>query len=125
MARLSHVFHPKKAVFMTNVDGVFDRPPSEEGAQRLRVVLVDKNNVENWEGVTVDGKKVDEIETSELAHDTTGGVKAKITEAAGVVIAGTPVRIVQAGTAAALQACDLQELPDDWIGTEVQRLLVI
>lgn len=119
MARLCQIFRPHRAVFMTNVEGVFDRPPNIEGARRLRAVLVDRNSLDVWEGVTVDGEKVREIETSELAHDTTGGVKAKVAEAAGVVAAGTPVRVVQAGTPAALQACELQELPEDWIGTEI------
>lgn len=120
MARLCQVFRPQRAVFMTNVPGVFDRPPNIQGARRLRAVLVDRNDLEVWEGVTADGEKVREIETSELEHDTTGGVKAKVKEAGGVVAAGTPVRVVQAGTPAALQACKIQELPEDWIGTEIK-----
>ena len=135
MTRLCQVFRPKRAaVFMTNVQGIFDRPPAESSgssARLLRKILVQSSTSSStiggggfegtfWQGFDADGSIVEGIETSELGHDTTGGVRAKVEEAVEAVRAGISVRVVKAGSEAALHACIDTELSREWIGTEIR-----
>lgn len=70
--------------------------------------------------VTKDGKIADEIETSQLAHDVTGGVQIKIASAAAIVSKfNIPVHIVKIGSAAAWKILDMGELEDSDIATSV------
>ena len=41
LERLAFHFHPQRAVFLTNVMGVFDRPPELEGAVMLREIVTE------------------------------------------------------------------------------------
>ena len=89
------------AVFLTNVPGLFDRPPADPGAELIREVLVGGAG-EDWAWRGVDGR----LRTGAEAHmaagaapdDVTGGVAAKVREAAGAAERGVPVLIAQAGS---------------------------
>ncbi|GAU43224.1 hypothetical protein TSUD_241140 [Trifolium subterraneum] len=63
------------------------------------------------------------IELTVAAHDTTGGMKTKISEAAMIAKLGIDVYIVKAATSHSLKALngDLRNsIPDDWLGTVVR-----
>jgi Amino acid kinase family len=55
-----------RAVFLTDVPGVYDRPPSRDGAKLIRKIFV------------TDEGKVQVPETDQLTHDVTGGILAKL-----------------------------------------------
>eukprot|EP00931_Biecheleriopsis_adriatica_P061151 TRINITY_DN36766_c0_g1_i1.p2 TRINITY_DN36766_c0_g1~~TRINITY_DN36766_c0_g1_i1.p2 ORF type:complete len:304 (-),score=71.18 TRINITY_DN36766_c0_g1_i1:64-975(-) len=98
MVELCRELGAKSAVFVTDVDGVFTKPPSEPGAQLVREILVDARTGElELTGVS--------META--SHDVTGGLKAKL-ESAADVLKGAPnveaVYIVKAGSPSAAQA---------------------
>lgn len=60
------------------------------------------------------------VEITVAAHDTTGGMVTKISEAAMIAKLGIDVYIVKASTEYALRALvgELQGgIPDDWLGT--------
>lgn len=78
---------PTLAVFLTDVAGVFDRPPSEPDAKLLPEVRVGKG-----------GEAVCAVGTSVAAHDVTGGIAAKLEAARAIAASGVPVCIVEAGT---------------------------
>ena len=121
--------------------GIYDRPPSELGAQLIARLECssssgsgsDKNGGSSSSGhgsssslpcgavaYTGDGAAVDSLLTSSAAHDTTGGVATKIREAAAVAQLGAQVRIALAGSAAAEAAVSPAALPAGWQGTVVQ-----
>ena len=100
MVLLSHALRPRLAVFLTDVPGVYDRPPSEKGATLLTRI-----------GVGPDGQLRIAAATSTAAHDVTGGLATKLAAAAQIAKCGTPVVIVQVGTAQA-EACFRGEIPD-------------
>lgn len=110
----------------TNVAGIYTRPPGQPGAQLLSRIEVCTDG--SWRATTAGGGALEqaEVQTSTSGHDTTGGIQAKIDEAAGIVAAaaaagGGPgeVRIAQAGTPHALAACRAGPLPEGWVGTVV------
>lgn len=130
----------------TNVDGIYDRPPEQPGAQLIARLVVEQagssgsssagSDTDDGGSVaaasssgsglpcgarafTRQGAPVQSLETSAAAHDTTGGVRTKIREAAAVARLGAEVRIAQAGSAAAAAACDPASLPPGWLGTVV------
>jgi isopentenyl phosphate kinase len=80
--------------FLTDVDGVFTRPPAEPGAALVADVVVDGAGAARLD-----------LETSAAAHDVTGGIRAKIDAAAAVAAATrAPVDIVRATSAADVDA---------------------
>lgn len=97
MVELCRELGAKSAVFVTDVDGVFTKPPWESGAQLVPEILVDPSGELELKGVSMDT----------ASHDVTGGLKAKLESAAAVLI-GAPsiqaVYIVKAGSNAAAQA---------------------
>lgn len=103
MIVLAHALRPKLAVFLADVAGVYDQPPSEAGATLLARLLVG-----------ADGKLLraaSALRTEAAAHDVTGGLQTKLEAAAEIARRGIPVVIVQVGTphaAAALRG----EVPD-------------
>lgn len=122
------------------MDGIFDRPPEQPGAQLISRIEVHPSQPgsepSNFSGgssssssflpggfkaYTQDGEEVGELQTSAAAHDTTGGVATKIQEAAAVARLGAEVRIARAGGPAAAAACSPQALPPGWAGTVVVR----
>ena len=103
---------PKLAVFLTDVAGVFDKPPSESGAALIPEIRVRRNGAL----VIPSGGA---LTTSSRAHDVSGGLAAKLQSAAKIAARGTPVVIVQAGTPHAAEA-----LAGRWpeVGTRVLRI---
>ena len=85
MTLLSEELRPKLVVFITDVPGVFDRPPDEPGATLVPRILV---------GCGAGPA----VKTSTALHDVTGGVAAKLEAAIAIARAGTPVVVVEAGT---------------------------
>ncbi|KAG7362721.1 amino acid kinase family-domain containing protein [Nitzschia inconspicua] len=78
----------KHAVFITDVDGVFDRDPrSDPTAQLLSHIAVDPRNGEVVADVTASG--------STHEHDVTGGLKTKLKSASAIASAGKNVTIVK------------------------------
>jgi isopentenyl phosphate kinase len=105
MTLLAEELRPKLVVFITDVPGVFDRPPDEPGA-----TLVPR--------ISVGAGRGPKIATSTALHDVTGGVAAKLESAIAIARAGTPVVVVEAGTAHA-RAALRGEVPD--VCTLVER----
>ncbi len=100
---LCQALRPERAVFLTNVAGVYDRPPEQSGALLLSRIVVDRNTqkvlqlfrrTESGDSELLAGK----LATSTAAHDVTGGLAAKLEAAAQCAACGTPVMIVQVGT---------------------------
>ncbi|RWW71573.1 hypothetical protein BHE74_00020675 [Ensete ventricosum] len=61
------------------------------------------------------------VEITVAAHDTTGGMKTKISEAAMIAKLGINVYITKAGTPHSLRALrgEVDDAPDDWLGTVI------
>lgn len=98
MVEFCKVLSAKSAVFITDVDGVFTKPPSEAGSQLVKEILVDsKTGALELTGVS----------TTTADHDVTGGLRAKLESAAEVLLRAPSVEavyIVRAGSASAAQA---------------------
>ncbi|CAE8613937.1 unnamed protein product [Polarella glacialis] len=98
MVQLCRELKARSAVFVTDVDGVFTRPPSDPGAELVRQILVDPKTGE---------LELTGVSMNTASHDVTGGLKAKL-ESAAEVLLGAPsvqaVYIVRAGSDAAAQA---------------------
>lgn len=98
MVELCKELAAKSAVFVTDVDGVFTKPPSEPGAELVKEILVDTETGElELPGVCM----------QTASHDVTGGLKAKLECAAEVLVQAPTVQavyIVRAGSEAASQA---------------------
>lgn len=77
-----------RAVFVTDVDGVYDRPPSEPTAARIPVIRASRDSFD----LQLDAKTTDVTCT-----DVTGGMRAKLTAALEAARAGVPVAILKAG----------------------------
>ncbi|KAI9124836.1 hypothetical protein K1719_004163 [Acacia pycnantha] len=112
---------PDFVVFLTDVYGVYDRPPTEPDAVLLKEIAVGEDG--SWS--VVKPKLQNSIELTVAAHDTTGGMATKISEAATIAKLGIDVYIVKAATSHSLKALngDLRSsIPDDWLGTVVRSL---
>ena len=105
MTLLAQELRPRLVVFVTDVPGVFDRPPEEPGATLIPRILVG-------------GGAGPAVKTSTALHDVTGGVAAKLEAAIAIARSGTRVVIVEAGTAHA-RAALRGEIPD--VCTLVER----
>lgn len=119
---LAQQLKPQVVVFLTNVDGVFDRPPEEPGAQLVTHVDVAPDG--SWRAYTSAGGGNVALNMSAAEHDTTGGMAAKVAEAAAIVQGGTDVLIAKAGTSHALAALRGQPLGQQqrqgWVGTHLR-----
>ncbi|GFR47415.1 hypothetical protein Agub_g9132, partial [Astrephomene gubernaculifera] len=110
---LAERMRPDWVVFLTNVAGVFDRPPEEAGARLLRRILVRKDGswrvaeVEGGSGADGVGDRDASVRMRADEHDVTGGIALKVEEAARVARLGIPVLIVQAGSEHGAAACRL------------------
>ncbi|KAG9443235.1 hypothetical protein H6P81_014575 [Aristolochia fimbriata] len=119
---LAEQFKPNFVVFLTDVLGVYDRPPSDPKAVLLREIAVDKDGKWSIEKPVLNHSN-NQVEFTVAAHDTTGGMVTKISEAALIAKLGIDVYIVKAGTEHSLKALKGQvngEIPDDWIGTAIR-----
>lgn len=122
VSSLSVKFKPKRVVFMTNVNGIFDQPPDDERANLLRKLEVDKNgNISKC--FLQDGKssvsKV--IQTQVSSTDSTGGMTGKLAEMIKICqTCRIPTRVVKAGTDDSFSACVSEniDINSKWIGTE-------
>jgi len=98
MVELCRELAARSAVFVTDVDGVFTRPPSEPGAELVREILVDTKTGE---------LELTGVSMGTASHDVTGGLRAKLESAAEVLVRAPSVQavyIVRAGSEAAAQA---------------------
>eukprot|EP00929_Paragymnodinium_shiwhaense_P068314 TRINITY_DN3432_c0_g2_i1.p1 TRINITY_DN3432_c0_g2~~TRINITY_DN3432_c0_g2_i1.p1 ORF type:complete len:311 (-),score=73.54 TRINITY_DN3432_c0_g2_i1:385-1317(-) len=99
MVEMPRTLKARRAVFVTDVDGVFTKPPTEEGAQLIPEILVDPESGEfSLPGVEM---------SCDTKHDVTGGLKEKLRCAADVLKEAPSVEavyIVRAGSEAAAQA---------------------
>ncbi|KAK3162031.1 hypothetical protein QOZ80_1BG0084390 [Eleusine coracana subsp. coracana] len=92
---LAKLLIPKYVVFLTDVYGVYDRPPTDPNAVLLREIEVD--DIGSWSIVkpaSLLGNK-NGVEISVAAHDTTGGMETKILEAAMIAMLGIDVYITK------------------------------
>ncbi|KAK9116609.1 hypothetical protein Sjap_015556 [Stephania japonica] len=129
---LAEQLKPDYVVFLTDVLGVYDRPPTDPDAVLLREIVaelifiyntiipaVDEDG--NWSIVKpVLQNDSKQVEITVAAHDTTGGMATKIAEAALIAKLGIDVYIVKAATDHSLRALKGEiktGIPDDWLGT--------
>jgi isopentenyl phosphate kinase len=113
MVELSRELRAKRAVFVTDVDGVFTKPPTEAGAQLIKEIRVNRTTGE----LALQGVQM----SCDTTHDVTGGLKEKL-KCASDVLLGAPtiqaVYIVRAGSDSAAKALR-GETPD--FGTTLLR----
>ena len=72
--KLCSHFQPQRVVFLTDVDGIYDRPPDQQGANHIPRIIVDE-----------DGHQATTLATSISGHDVTGGILGKIECACKIV----------------------------------------
>ncbi|KAE9605547.1 hypothetical protein Lal_00024559 [Lupinus albus] len=119
ISHLAAYSKPEYVVFLTDVYGVYDRPPTEPDAILLKEIAVSEDG--SWS--VVKPKLQNSIELTVAAHDTTGGMQTKISEAAMIAKLGIDVYIVKAATSHSLRALTGElrgNIPDDWLGTVVR-----
>ncbi|KAE8673272.1 WRKY DNA-binding protein 4, putative isoform 1 [Hibiscus syriacus] len=119
---LAEHLRPEYVVFLTDVSGVYDRPPTDPNAVLLREIAVDEDG--KWSVVKPTPQSMNmQVEITVAAHDTTGGMVTKISEAALIAKLGIDVYIVNAATIHSLKALrgELRHnIPDDWLGTVIR-----
>nr|KJB80289.1 hypothetical protein B456_013G090300 [Gossypium raimondii] len=119
---LAEHLRPEYVVFLTDVSGVYDRPPTDPNAVLLREIAVDEDG--KWSVVKPTPQSMNkQVEITVAAHDTTGGMVTKISEAAMIAKLGIDVYIVKAATSHSLRALrgELRhDIPDDWLGTVIR-----
>ncbi|KAL8518613.1 hypothetical protein ACS0TY_009820 [Phlomoides rotata] len=118
---LAEQFRPDCVVFLTDVFGVYDRPPTDPDAMLLREIAVREDG--SWSVLQPKLDTSRQVEMTVAAHDTTGGMATKIGEAAMIAKLGIDVYIVKAATdhsARALQGQLKENIPDDWLGTVIR-----
>ncbi|KAL8157318.1 isopentenyl phosphate kinase isoform X2 [Apium graveolens] len=106
----------------TDVLGVYDRPPSDPNAVLLREIAVREDG--SWSVMTpvLQGTSK-EVEITVAAHDTTGGMATKISEAAMIARQGVDVYIVKAATSHSVTALSgrlKDDIPEGWRGTVIR-----
>ena len=125
--KISLECRPKFVLFLSDVDGIFDRPPELPGARLIHNVSVDtvrgtysingnqystERDPLPWEGkgsgweASKGGETSNRIEFTSASHDTTGGMEAKVKEAVKIANYGIDVLITKAGSDAALSALE-------------------
>ncbi|GFQ02051.1 isopentenyl phosphate kinase [Phtheirospermum japonicum] len=106
----------------TDVFGVYDRPPTEPGATLLKEIAVREDG--SWSVLKPELQDMSkQVEITVAAHDTTGGMVTKISEAAMIAKLGIDVYIVKAATdhsERALNGLLREDIPDDWLGTIIR-----
>ena len=113
---------PSRAVFVSDVPGLFDRPPSEPGAVLVEQVEVAADGTLSLRtrGSEADGPT--QLRMTAAAHDTTGGIAQKLKSSVAAARAGVPVWLAQVGSASAGAAISgelSREVSDDGsVGSE-------
>ncbi|XP_058080245.1 isopentenyl phosphate kinase isoform X1 [Magnolia sinica] len=118
---LAQILSPKYVVFLTDVLGVYDRPPTDPDAVLLREIAVDEDG--SWSIVKPLHHTNKPVKITVADHDTTGGMVTKISEAAMIAKLGIDVYIVKAGTAHSFRVLKGEignDIPDDWLGTAIR-----
>uniref|UniRef100_A0A6N2NBM4 Isopentenyl phosphate kinase n=1 Tax=Salix viminalis TaxID=40686 RepID=A0A6N2NBM4_SALVM len=119
---LAAYLKPEYVVFLTDVLGVYDRPPSEPNAVLLREIAVRDDG--SWSVVKPTLADTNtQVEITVAAHDTTGGMVTKISEAALIAKLGIDVYIVKAATTHSSRALSGEvrgAIPEDWLGTVIR-----
>ncbi|PPS17471.1 hypothetical protein GOBAR_AA03111 [Gossypium barbadense] len=91
---LFHACFPINVIYKTDVSGVYDRPPTDPNAVLLREIAVDEDG--KWSVVKPTPQSLNkQVEITVAAHDTTGGMVTKISEAAMIAKLGIDVYIVK------------------------------
>ncbi|ESP01168.1 hypothetical protein LOTGIDRAFT_238298 [Lottia gigantea] len=72
--RICEKFEVKKVVFISDVDGIFDKPPNNLEAKLIKHIQV-----------RTDGDIFMDIQTSQSVNDVTGGIKLKLQAAINIV----------------------------------------
>ncbi|XP_010938803.1 isopentenyl phosphate kinase isoform X2 [Elaeis guineensis] len=118
---LAQLLMPEYVVFLTDVLGVYDRPPTDPNAMLLREIEVAEDG--SWSIVKPNLPHAKgAVEITIAAHDTTGGMETKISEAAMIAKLGITVYITKAGTDHSLRTLkgEIHSSPDDWLGTVIR-----
>ncbi|CAG5134904.1 unnamed protein product [Candidula unifasciata] len=68
-------FDVKRVVFLTDVDGIYDKPPDQPGAKLMKTISVGH-----------DGSLKHAISTSQSKNDVTGGIMLKLSTAVDIVV---------------------------------------
>ncbi|XP_057947997.1 isopentenyl phosphate kinase [Malania oleifera] len=122
ISHLAEQLKPEYVVFLTDVLGVYDRPPTQPDAVLLREIAVDEDG--NWSIAKPKLQNMNEqVEITVAGHDTTGGMMTKISEAAVIAKLGIDVYIVKAATSHSQRALNGElkdNIPDDWLGTVIK-----
>ncbi|KAM3345108.1 isopentenyl phosphate kinase isoform X1 [Capsicum galapagoense] len=115
---------PEFVVFLTDVLGVYDRPPAEPGAVLIQEIAVREDG--SWSVVKPKLEDTSKpVEFTVAAHDITGGMVTKITEAAMIAKLGIDVYITKAATDHSVKALSgilKGGIPDDWLGTAIRYM---
>jgi isopentenyl phosphate kinase len=90
---LAEKLKPKRVVFLSNVDGIYTLPPEQENAELITDIALNSNGT-----ITLP-------QTNCCAHDVTGGIMFKLTEAIDIVNYGVDVFFANAGSDSAIDAC--------------------
>lgn len=118
LQELALALRPRRAVFVTDVDGVFDADPARGAAQRIALMRVVDGRIamprtaaaehgEEGRGRSCGRRAV----RADAASDVTGGMRAKLEAAEAVAAAGVEVAVVGfRGGAALAEALSLAEL---------------
>ncbi|GAB2297167.1 hypothetical protein Dimus_031279 [Dionaea muscipula] len=119
---LAGLLRPEYVVFLTDVFGVYDRPPSEPDAILLREIAVNEDG--SWSVVEPTLRNTNnQVEITVAAHDTTGGMATKLSEAAAIAKLGIDVYVVKAATHHAFKALNGEikgKIPSNWLGTAIR-----
>lgn len=91
MSEIAVKTHSALAVFLTDVDGIFNRNPSEPGARLIERIEVDQEG--GWRIPGEEAATKIEVSSSGYREDVTGGMEAKLNEALTMVRGGTRVLI--------------------------------
>ncbi|KAG6555220.1 hypothetical protein Mapa_003260 [Marchantia paleacea] len=120
--QLAFDLKPSFVVFLTNVPGVYDRPPSDPHAVLLKEIAVEDGD---WKIIDPELEAGLEVQTNVAAHDTTGGMETKIAEAASIANFGIPVLVVETGSSHALEALKGTPLSNrsKWVGTIIRKAI--
>ncbi|XP_071537053.1 uncharacterized protein [Panulirus ornatus] len=97
LSTLCEELQVKRVVFLTDVDGVYDKPPQLPDAKLIPNITVDEN-----------GKITQKISTDILSCDVTGGIELKLRSAIDIVLqsqGNTPVYVCKIGSEVASIIC--------------------
>lgn len=86
MLELARILRPRRAIFVTDVDGIHDKDPRESGAKLLRAIDL----------------KADIRQTESRVPDITGSMAGKLKRAQAVAKAGVPVHVINGRAAGRL-----------------------